>query len=93
MVFIGFAVTAGTGTDATLERPAAQYLSTVGWAQRGSELKGPLLTLPDSRRSLVTVLEAERLPRRASPPRVRDMPPTVPPLPSFHGRLTPGSPG
>lgn len=93
MVFISFAVTARTCADATLERPAAQYLSTVGWAQRGCELEAPLLTLPASQKPLRTGLETERLLRRASPPCVRGMPPTAPPLPSFQGRLTPGSPG
>lgn len=74
MVFVSFAVTAGTGTDATLERPTAQDLSTVGWAQDDCELEGQLWSLPTFCRPLGTGLEAECPPRRASPLCGCDMP-------------------
>lgn len=74
MVFIGLSVTARTGADATLERPPAQYLSTVGWAQGDCEPEGPLLTLPPFCRPLGTGLEAGCPPRRASPSCVCDAP-------------------
>lgn len=77
VVFIGFAVTARAGTDATLERPAAQHLSTVGWTQHNYELRGPLLTMATPCRPHRTGLGVECPQRTASPLCVHDMPPRV----------------